>query len=284
MVKTYNHILVSPLTPTIGAEIGGFDLRKPMSTEVLDEVRRALLDYLVIFFRPGELSPVQLRNFGAQFGRLEPHDILKGLDECPDILEIFTEPEDEHVYAEGWHADSTYQEVPTAGSILYAVELPSLGGDTLFANQYLAYESLSCGLRGELDELRAVHSSELVYGVRQHEQDIRDEQLALDKTSARSQRAVHPVVRTHPETGRSALFVNDQYTIHFEGMTREESAPLLEYLFKHAVRPEFTCRFEWQPHSIAFWDNRCLLHSPIGDYHGQRRYMHRLSLSGCRPR
>jgi len=283
-VKNYNHILVSPLTPTIGAEIGGFDLREPMSAEVLDEVRRALLDYLVIFLRPGELSPAQLRNFGAQFGRLEPHDILKGLDECSDILEIFTEPEDEHVYAEGWHADSTYQEVPTAGSILYAVELPSLGGDTLFANQYLAYESLSCGLRGELDELRAVHSSELVYGVRQHEQDIRDEQLALDKTSARSQRAVHPVVRTHPETERSALFVNDQYTIHFEDMTREESAPLLEHLFKHAVRPEFTCRFEWQPHSIAFWDNRCLLHSPIGDYHGQRRYMHRLSLSGCRPR
>jgi len=167
--------------------------------------------------------------------------------------------------------------------MLHARELPPVGGDTVFANQYLAYEALSAGMRGLLDGLHAVHTSALVYGPRQGQYNIKDKDFLLTKREARGAEAVHPVARTHPETGRKALFVNDHFTLRLDGMTEEESAPLLGFLYEHAIRPEFTYRFRWTEGAIALWDNRCTLHSPVADFLAHRRHMYRVAIAGDRP-
>ena len=280
----YQHISVHPLSGAVGAEIHGVDLTAPVSDEVFAEIHRAFLAHLVVFFRDQTLTPGELKTFAARFGTLDIHTILKSIDGHPEILGVFTEPEDVHVYAEGWHADVTYQERPTLGAVLYALEVPAVGGDTLFSNQYLAYESLSPAMRKMLNGLSAVHSAERVYGERQSEMDIKDDMVVVDPEMARSQCCDHPVIRTHPETGRRSLFVNDHYTMRFKDMTEQESAPLLKFLLKHAIRPEFTARFKWRNGSVAIWDNRCVLHCPIADYHGHRRHMHRVVITGDRPR
>jgi taurine dioxygenase len=176
----------------------------------------------------------------------------------------------------------TYLEKPALGSILYAREVPDFGGDTLFANMYMAYDSLSDGMKRMLDGLTAVHSARRPYGSQsdwfstQRSMEIRRNNSALAEVE-------HPVVRTHPETGRKALFVNSTFTIRFGGMMEDESAPLLDYLYRHLVRPEFTCRFHWSANAVAFWDNRCVQHYAINDYHGHRRVMHRVTVNGDRP-
>ncbi len=279
----YEHISVQPLSGALGAEIHGVDLSSCVSDDVFTEIHRAFLDHLVIFFREQQLEPAQLKAFAARFGPLDVHSVLKPIDGHPEVLAVFTEPDDHHVYAEGWHADVTYQEKPTLGAVLHALEVPEVGGDTLFSNQYLAYQGLSPAMREMLDGLTAIHSAERVYGDRQDEMDIKDEMLMVDFDNARSQQAEHPVIRTHPETGRRSLFVNDHYTMRFKDMTGQESAPLLQYLLRHAIRPEFTSRFKWRKDSVAVWDNRCTLHCPIADYHGFRRHMHRVVMTGDRP-
>ncbi len=281
--KAYKHIQVIPLSGACGGEIHGVDIAKPMSDAVYQEVRRALLESQVIFFRDQNLTTDQLKAFAARFGELDIHTILQGLEGHPEILEVLTEPGDTNVYSEGWHADVTYQPCPTLGAILYAIEVPKVGGDTLFSSQYLAYESLSKGLQQMLLGMTGIHSSLRVYGDRQASMDLKDENMIVTKEQAQSVVSEHPVVRTHPETGRKSLFVNDHYTLGFKGMTEQESAPLLQFLLNHAIQPEFTCRFHWQKNSIAFWDNRCLLHNPIGDYLGQRRYLHRVVVAGDPP-
>ena len=279
----YEHISVQPLSGALGAEIHGVDVSKSLPKKVFAEIHQAFLDHLVIFFRDQQIDPAALKSFAAHFGPLDVHSILKPVDGHPEVLPVFTEPEDKHVYAEGWHADVTYQEKPTLGAVLYALEVPEVGGDTLFSNQYLAYQSLSPAMRKMLDGLSAVHSAERVYGDRQGEMDIKNEMIMVDFDQARTQKAEHPVVRTHPETGRRSLFVNDHYTMRFKDMTDAESEPLLQYLLRHAIRPEFTSRFQWRKGSIAIWDNRCTLHCPIADYHGHRRRMHRVVVTGDRP-
>lgn len=279
----YRHVSVLPLSGALGAEIHDVDLSRPLADEVFAEIHRTLLDYQVIFFRDQRLAPDELIAFAERFGPLDKHTILKGIPGYPEILPVMTEPEDTHVFAEGWHADVTYQERPTLGALLYALEVPPAGGDTLFANQYLAYRSLSAGMRRLLDGLTAIHGAARAYGDRQAEFNLEDDMLMVDKVKARATEAEHPVVRAHPETGRRALFVNDHYTLRFKGMSAEESAPLLRFLFEHAIRPEFTSRFRWQKGSIAFWDNRCTLHCPIPDYRGYRRRMHRVVVRGDRP-
>jgi taurine dioxygenase len=200
----------------------------------------------------------------------------------PEVMEIVREPDDPKVFAEGWHADVTYQERPVLGSMLYAREVPAWGGDTLFANQYLAYETLSDGLRTTLEGLHAVHGTEKIYGAASN-QYFRDGTLKVEKSEAAKTVTEHPVVRTHPETGRKSLFVNDHYTLRFAGWSDAESRPLLEHLLNHAIRPEFICRFRWTPNALAFWDNRCTLHSPLDDYFGKRRAMWRITVEGDRP-
>jgi len=274
----YRHLRVSPVAGALGAEVQGVDLARPLAPEVVGEIRQALLAHLVIFFPRQQLGLAELLAFAERFGRPTEYPQMKGLPGYPHVIAV-TKLEHERVNFGGvWHSDTTYLERPPLGTVLYAVEVPPYGGDTLFANQYLAYETLSEGLKKTLDGLVGVNTSAKAEISRTREDRLREagvEQKVLVGT--------HPVVRTHPETDRQALYVNAGHTTHFQGWTIEESQPLLEYLFAHQVRPEFTCRFRWQPGSLAFWDNRCAQHNPINDYHGFRRVMHRVTLAGDLP-
>jgi taurine dioxygenase len=272
---------IRPLAGAIGAEIGGLDLAAELDDPTIAAIRRAWLDHLVIFFRDQDLPPARLLLVARRFGTPVEYPFLKGLDGFPEITPV-VKLEHERVNFGGlWHSDTAYLETPPMATMLVAREVPPAGGDTLFANMYLAFESLSPGLRRLLDGLLAVNTSAKADVTRTREDRLRD----AARADARSEYvAKHPVVRTHPETGRRALYVNGGHTARFEGMTEAESAPLLDYLVAHLARPEFTCRFRWAAGSLALWDNRCVQHNPINDYHGFRRVMHRVTLAGDRPR
>ena len=271
---------IRPIAGALGAEIHGVDLARAPDAELVATIRRALLDHLVIFFRDQNLAPAQFLAFARAFGRPVEYPFVRGLPDFPEIIEV-KKLEHETVNFGGiWHSDTTYLETPPMGSMLLAREVPPVGGDTLFANMYQAYATLSPGLRALLAPLRAVNGSAKADVTR-----TREDRVASNPGEARkSYEAVHPVARTHPETGRQALYVNVAHTLRFEGMTEAESAPLLDFLFAHQVKPEFTCRFRWEAGSIAFWDNRCAQHNPVNDYHGHRRVMHRITLAGDKPR
>ena len=276
--STYRHIEVSPLAGALGAEIGGVDIAQPLDAEALAEIRRAFLEHLVIFFRAQRLSPHELVAFAQRFGEAMEYPQLKGLPECPLVTPV-VKLEHERVNFGGiWHSDTTYLDTPPMASMLYALETPPYGGDTLFANQYLAYETLSEGLRKTLDALTGINTSAKAEVSRTREDRLREAGAELKVLVGE-----HPAVRTHPETGRKALYVNVGHTARFKDWNEAESTPLLEYLFAHQVRPEFTCRFRWEPGSLAFWDNRCAQHNPVNDYHGYRRIMHRVTLKGDKP-
>ena len=276
--RDYRHIEVRPIAGALGAEVTGVDVAQPLGAEVIAEIRRAFLDHLVIFLRNQALTPQVLLGFAGRFGEPMEYPQLKGLPECPLVTPV-VKLEHERVNFGGiWHSDTTYLARPPMASMLYAVEIPPYGGDTLFANQYLAYESLSARYRELLDGLVGVSSS-----LKADASRTREDRLRAAGVEHKALIAEHPVVRTHPETGRRALFVNVGHTTHFRGLTEEESRPLLVYLFRHQVRPEFTCRFRWAPGSLAFWDNRCAQHNPVNDYHGFTRVMHRVTLAGDAP-
>ena len=272
---------IKKVAGALGAEILGVDLTTPLSPELAGAIRAALLEHLVVFFRGQRLAVAQFLAFGRSFGKPIEYPLIKGLPEFPDVIEV-SKLENETVNFGGvWHTDTAYLEQPPMGSMLLAREVPPVGGDTLFANQYLAYETLSPGLRRMLEGLVAVNSSTKADASRTREDRVRRD----GREDAKEQYlAEHPVVRTHPETGRKALYVNVAHTVRFKGLTDEESAPLLNYIFQHQTRPEFTCRFSWQVGSLAFWDNRCTLHNAVNDYHGHRRVMHRITLAGDKPR
>ena len=276
-----NSIGVHPIAGAIGAEISGVNLSAPLDDETVAAIRRAWLDHLVIFFRDQELSPAEFLAFARHFGEPIEYPFVKGIEGFPEITPVI-KLENERVNFGGlWHSDTTYLDTPPMGTMLIAREVPAYGGDTLFANMYLAYEGLSPGLRRLLDGLVAVNSSTKADTTKTREDRMRD---GANPAARAEYVAEHPVVRTHPETGRKALYVNGGHTVRFRGMTEEESAPLLRFLFAHQIRPEFTCRFRWEKDSLAFWDNRCAQHNPINDYHGFRRVMHRVTLAGDRPR
>jgi taurine dioxygenase len=280
----YETISVTPIAGALGAEIGGVDLSQAVSAETIGEIRAALLDHLVIFFRDQRLPPEQHLVFGRRFGELQVHDFVEAMPGYPEILEVRKEPEERRNFGGGWHTDVSYLERPSLGSVLYALEAPDHGGDTMFASQYLAYETLSPGMKTMLDGMTAIHSARRPYGPNaERAHDYGPSSMRFRFSEAALSEIEHPVVRTHVETGRKALYVNRNFTIRFKDMTEAESAPLLEYLYEHAARPEFTCRFRWRSGSIAFWDNRCVQHNAINDYHGQRRVMHRVTIEGERP-
>jgi taurine dioxygenase len=269
------------LSGALGAEVLNVDLTQPLDGALAEALRAALLEHLVLFFREQALTPAQFMAFAERFGEPVDYPFLRSLEGYPHVIEVLKR-EDERVNFGGvWHSDTTYLERPPMGSLLLAQEVQPYGGDTLFANQYLAYEALSDGMRRMLDGLVAVSSSTKADASRTREDRLRDSG-ARDAPEVLD--AEHPVVRTHPETGRKALYVNLAHTVRFAGMTEEESAPLLGYLFQHQVRPEFTCRFPWAPGSLAFWDNRAAQHNAINDYAGFRRRMLRITLAGDRPR
>jgi taurine dioxygenase len=273
-------IAVRRLAGALGAEISGVDLRTPLAGEASAEVRRAFLDHLVIFFRDQPLTPEQFMAFAHSMGKPVEYPFVRGIAGFPEIIEV-KKLEHERVNFGGvWHSDTTYLQVPPMGSMLLAREVPPYGGDTLFANQYAAYEALSDGMKKLLEGLRGVNDSSKANVTRTREDRIKTDGKSADASLV----AEHPVVRTHPETGRKALYVNTAHTVRFAGMTEAESAPLLEYLFQHQVKPEFTCRFTWTAGALAFWDNRCAQHNPVNDYHGHRRVMHRITLAGDTPK
>jgi taurine dioxygenase len=274
-------IEVRRIAGALGAEIHGVDLARPLDDETVAALRRAFLENLVVFFRDQDLTLEQFMALARRFGRPIEYPFVKGLEGYPEIIEV-AKLEHETVNFGGiWHSDTTYLETPPMGTMLLAREVPQVGGDTLFANMHVAYETLSDGLRRTLDGLRAVNSSARADVTRTREDRIR---ASPAEGAKRVFEAEHPVVRTHPETGRKALYVNVAHTVRFAGWTEAESAPLLDYLCRHLTRPEFTCRFRWEKGSLAFWDNRSAQHNPINDYHGHRRIMHRITLAGDRPR
>jgi taurine dioxygenase len=234
----------------------------------------------VVFFRDQNLTPAQLVAFARRLGEPIEYPFLKGLDGFPQITPVIKLEHEKVNFGGIWHSDTAYLERPPMGSMLLAREVPAAGGDTIFANMYLAYETLSAGMRRLLDGLVGVNSSAKADASNTREDRLRD----TARADARPvYEAEHPVVRTHPETGRKALYVNRGHTVRFAGWTEAESAPLLDFLFAHQTRPGFTCQFRWAPGSLALWDNRCAQHNPINDYHGQRRVMHRVTLAGDKP-
>jgi alpha-ketoglutarate-dependent taurine dioxygenase len=276
-----SELSAQPIAGALGAEIHGVDLAQALPDAVVTAIRRALLDHLVVFFRDQHLTPAQLVAFGKRFGTLGRYPFVAGLPDYPEIIEVVKLPHERSNFGGVWHSDTTYLDEPPMGSMLYALEVPPAGGDTLFANMFLAYERLSEGMRAMLAGLRAVSSSSNADVSRTREDRI----AQAPGTEAGSVfEAVHPVVRTHPESGRKALYLNVAHTARFEGFTESESAPILAFLFRHQVQPEFTCRFRWSKGALAFWDNRSTLHNPINDYHGHLRRMLRITIAGDRPR
>jgi len=276
-----NTLDIRPLSGALGAEILGVDLAQDLSDATVAAIRAAWLEHGVAFFRGQTLSPGQFLGVARRFGEPIEYPFVKGLDGFPQITPVIKLEHEKINFGGLWHSDTAYLERPPMATMLIARETPPRGGDTLFANMYLAYETLSDGMKRMLDGLIAVNSSAKADVTRTREDRIKDS----GKTEAKKEYvAEHPVVRTHPETRRKALYVNGGHTLCFKDMSAEESTPLLNYLLQHAVRPEFTCRFRWEPGSIALWDNRCTQHNPVNDYHGYRRVMHRVTLAGDVPR
>ena len=275
----YESIDVRPVAGTLGAEIGGVDLAADLPDATVAEIRRAWLRHQVVFFRDQDLDLDHYQAFAERMGEPVEYPFVKGLEGHPKIITIAKLEHETVNFGGVWHSDTTYLERPPMATMLLAREVPDAGGDTLWTSMYAAYETLSPGLQQMLDGLRAVNTSAMADVSKTREDRIRDTGFEEERTYE----AVHPVVRTHPETGRKALYVNPAHTARFEGWTEEESRPLLDLLCTHAVRPEFTVRFRWRPGSLALWDNRCVWHNPINDYHGHRRVMHRITLAGDVP-
>jgi taurine dioxygenase len=281
-MPTITPLEVLPIAGALGAEIHGVDLGHDLDDATIADIRRALLDHCVIFFRNQSLDVAQHKALARRFGDIFIHPNYYGMQPDPEIVEIRREPGDTRVVGEEWHTDTTMVAEPPMGAIVYALEAPLYGGDTLFANQYLAYETLSAGMQRLLAGLRAVHSDRKVAGPRAGANAGRTTK-ARDDDAWRETVSVHPVVRTHPETGRKLLFVNAAYTVGWEGLSEVESRPLLDYLLEHGHRPEFTCRFRWATGSVAFWDNRCVKHLAVNDAGPFRRVMRRIQIAGDRP-
>ena len=281
MTPAQGTLTVRPVAGAVGAEITGVDLAEELADDVVAAIRAVWLDHGVVFFRDQELRPDRFLAFARRIGEIARYPFVPGLDGYPDIIAVTKLPHETVNFGGIWHSDTAYLDEPPMATMLLARELPPAGGDTLFASQYEAFETLSPAMQELLTPLRGVNSSALADVSKTREDRVREhgsgDELPLYE-------AVHPVVRTHPETGRKALYVNVAHTARFEGMTEAESRPLLQYLFEHQVRPELTCRFRWEVGSLALWDNRCVQHNPVNDYHGHTRVMHRITLAGDTPR
>jgi len=281
----YSRIKVEPLTGTIGAEISNVDLRN-LDTETAAEIRDAFLEHVVVFFRDQPLTIDQLKAYTRHFGNFGIEPYVKTMTEHPEVIAVVKEAEEVKTINFGghWHSDWSFQEAPPMATILFGDDIPPYGGDTLFANMYLAYETLSEEMKATIDPLIAVHSARRPYGTGK---SILGSKKRKSMTILHSEEAhaeiEHPVVRTHPETGRKALFVNPVYTIRLKGMSEKDSKEILGKLFRHSVKEIFTCRFRGRNNSLAMWDNRCAMHLALNDYDGFRRALYRTTVAGDRP-
>lgn len=276
--RNYRHFEVRRVAGALGAELHGVDLAQDLSDDVIAEIRQAWLDNLVVFFRDQKITPAQQLAFARRIGEPIAYPQLNGLADYPMITPVVKLETERNNFGGVWHSDTTYLQVPPMASMLYALELPPVGGDTEFANQYLAYETLSPALQAMLQGLTGVSSS-----MKAEASKTREDRLKAAGQEVKALEAEHPIVRTHPETGRKALYLNIGHTARIKGWTEKESAGLLAFLFDHQIQPAFTCRFRWQPGSLALWDNRCAMHNAINDYHGYRRILHRITLAGDKP-
>ena len=261
-------------TPKCGAEVSGIDLSQPLDDACIAELRSALAEHGVLFFRDQRMTPEQQKAFGRRFGELHLHPAWPRLLEGhPEIMEIYADADTKRIAGEDWHSDVSCDPEPPLGTILYMLEVPSVGGDTLFAGMYAAYEALSAPMKHLLEGMTALHDGESTYRGRYEGME----------NAASYPSAEHPVIRTHPVSGRKALFVNRIFTRRILQLEKHESDAILEMLFRHIETPEFHCRFHWQPGSVAFWDNRCVQHHALWDYYPQRRRGLRVTIKGERP-
>ena len=290
-MASYRRIAVKPIAGALGAEITGVDL-SALDDEIFQEIHAAWLDHLVVFFRGQSITPEQQIAFAKRFGDIHHHPFMKSMEEHPEILEIIKEEGDTRAFGEVWHTDQMFNPKPAKATILYAKETPDAGGDTMFANMYLAYDTLS-------DAMKALLATVKTWNVGDRKKLAQDGAIAIGPRAGRysgnekmaakvrdpgdlETECAHPLIRTHPETGRKALYLSN-HTQTFDGFDLAEARPILDFLRTHAVQPEFTCRFRWEVDSLAIWDNRCTQHRALNDYPGKRRRMHRITIAGDAP-
>jgi taurine dioxygenase len=283
----YQLLEVHPIAGALGAEIYGVDLRDRANKPMWEELHRAFLEYSVIAVRGQNLSPAEQYEVGRVFGEPCFYPFAKGMDGFPEMTRMVKEPEERENFGADWHTDTCYLQEPPRATLLYAVETPPKGGDTLYASTRAAYDALSDGMKAMLDGVIGVNSAGLKHkrGGDRAAHHARIAHMAVQNANeAEKYEARHPIVRTHPETGKKALYLSSLHTIRFDGMTEHESRPIIVMLNDHCVEPQFTCRVRWEPGQLTIWDNRCVLHNAINDYHGYRREMRRLTVGAEKPR
>jgi taurine dioxygenase len=273
-----NDLEIIPITPLIGAEIRNIDLRNSLTKANVAEIRKAFLKHSVLFFRDQELSIDDQKTFGSYFGNLHIHPARdrNGIEGHPEILYINAGPETSRVNGDDWHSDVSCDQEPPMASVLRIFEVPSSGGDTLFASMYAAYDALSEHMKKFLDPLMAIHDGGPNY-------IDRAKRAGIYKPDKIFPANPHPVIRTHPETGKKSIYVNKIFTQNIVGVPKDESKSILEFLFQHIAKPTFQCRFKWEENSIAFWDNRCALHHAMWDYYPEVRRGYRVTIKGDKP-
>ena len=274
------HFAAQPASPHVGAYISGLDLSARLSEATVAELERALARYGVLFFRDQDLSEREHIALAERFGEIDVNRFFKAAEGFPQIAEVRKEADQKANIGGGWHTDHSYDKIPAKASLLYAREVPEIGGDTVFASVEAAFESLSPGLRATLETLSAVHSSRHVFGKGGNIDAAIDLRGRILNPELATQDAVHPAIFTHPQTGRKGIYVNPGFTLRFEGWTQLESAPLLNYLYAQITRAEFSHRFQWKAGSLAIWDNRTTWHLAVNDYAGKKRLLHRITVKG----
>ena len=273
-----SNILINPTSGSMGVEIHNVDLSNELSDSLFSEIRETFIEHGLIFFRDQELTPDDHLRFAKRWGEININRFFAKVEGYDQIAEVRKDPDQKINIGGAWHTDHSYDQIPAMGSILLAKETPKIGGDTLFANMYKAYETLSNGMKKTLETMKACHSSRHVFGAHTGYAEASSQRISNPELA--TQDAIHSVIITHPESKRKALYVNPEFTVNFEGWTLEESKPLLDYLTEHTTQQENTTRFQWEPGSIAFWDNRCTWHFALNDYPGETRLMHRITVEG----
>ena len=277
-------ITVERAAGSLGAYVHGIDTSTPLPPGDMAVLHQAILDHLVVFLPEQDIDLDQLERFTDELGGRDVTPYVKPVEGRPYVIRVIKEPTDELNFANAWHTDLSYLPEPPAFTVLHAHEVPPFGGDTIWANQYLAFETLPPALREQLLTLRGVHSAGMAYGTGGFLESVQDKtSMEIEPSAKAYDRHVHPLVIRHPETGRAALYANSVYTIGIEGMPDDEAQPLLQRVFKHSVNENFTCRLRWRSGTIAIWDNRCTQHFAINDYAGERREMFRTSVKGSAP-
>jgi taurine dioxygenase len=284
MAQRTTSLVVEPVAGALGATVRGIDLTKVTEAGELEELRHALADHLVVFLPGQDLSLDDLERVTDLLGGRDVTPFVDPLQDRPYVIRVIKEPDDALNFANAWHSDLSYLPEPPAYTLLHAWDVPDHGGDTVWSNQYLAYETLSPGLRETLRGLRAVHSAGLAYGTGGLLDQVKDlTSMAIAPSPDAYAEHTHPVVRAHPVTGRAALYINPVYTVRFAGWSKEESQALLSHLNLHSINENFTCRLRWSVKTLTIWDNRCTMHNALNDYAGVRREMYRTSVKGSIP-